>query len=82
MTVRILSAPPKHFTECDVCEGQRVVTVRSVARVEHGTKADRAGFRWRPARLAVVIPCPQCTGAEELIANLPRDAGGGPRATA
>lgn len=82
MTVRIYPAPLKHPSECDVCGGWKRVAVATVSPTGGGT--NRTLWRWLPANLAVVIDCPQCTGAEELVANLPRmpKSGGGPRATA
>jgi hypothetical protein len=84
MTVRIYPAPLKHPSECPVCEGMKRVLVRSVVGVESRAGVWRGFLRWLPTRLAVVIDCPQCTDAEELLANLPRTSGsgGGPRATA
>jgi hypothetical protein len=84
MTVRIYTAPHKHPLDCEVCEGRKRVAVRSVVPTETTAVLGRASWRERPTKLALVIDCPQCTGAEELTANLPRrpDEGGGPRATA
>jgi hypothetical protein len=72
MTVRIYPIPLKHPSECDVCEGSKRVTVRSVVPDETRAVRRRGLWRWFPTKLALVIDCPQCTGAEELIATLPR----------
>jgi hypothetical protein len=84
MTVRIYPATLKHPSECPVCEGTKRVAVRSVVGVESRAGLWRGLLRWLPTRLAVVIDCPQCTDAGELLAHLPRrpGEGGGPRATA
>lgn len=74
MTVRIYSAPWKHPLECDVCDGRTQVTVISVVPTESSAVRGRAFWRWRPTRLALVIDRPQCTGADELAAHLPRGA--------
>jgi hypothetical protein len=78
MTVRIYPAPHKHPLDCEVCGGDRQVKVSRVGR--HG-QGKPGAFRWLASRLSVVIPCPQCAGAEELFGLLPGE-GGGPRATA
>jgi hypothetical protein len=84
MAVRIYPAPHKHPLDCEVCEGRKKVTVRTVVPIGVGLLPRHGLRRWLPTRLALVIDCPQCTGAEELTANLPRrpGEGGGPRATA
>lgn len=77
--------PWAHPLECPVCEGKKRVTVRSIVQTETSALG-RNSWPWlrRPTKLALVIDCPQCTDAEELLAHLPRDPGkgGGPRATA
>lgn len=67
MGVRIYPAPWKHPLECDVCDGGKRVTVRTVVRVTTQRRL------WLPTRLALVVDCPQCTGADELAAHLPGD---------
>jgi hypothetical protein len=73
MTVRLELEPLKHPSECDVCGGWKSVAVATVSPTGGGT--NRKLWRWLPANLAVVIDCPQCTGAEELLAHLPRKPG-------
>ncbi len=73
MTVRIYPAPLTHPSQCDVCGGAKKVTVRSVVATESRAGIWRGMLRWLPTRLALVIDCPQCCGAEELLAHLPRD---------
>lgn len=70
MTVRIYAAPWKHPLECEVCGGSQQVKVSKVVPIGVHSR----GLRWLPTRLAVVIACPQCTGADELVAHLPGGA--------
>lgn len=84
MTVRIHTAPLKHPSACDVCGGTRRVKARSVRRwrlpqpggglvLEEDSHA---------AKFAVLVPCPQCAGAGNLLRLLRPVLGGGPRASA
>lgn len=68
MTVRVYPAPWRHPLECEVCnEGTRQVGLSRLFSFEGQRVA---------SRMSLVIPCPQCTSAEPLVALLPRDTGG------
>lgn len=62
-----------HPKACPVCGGAKRVTMRAVVKTEMSLLGQNS-WPWvrRPAKLALVIDCPQCVGAEELSAGLPR----------
>lgn len=62
-----------HPKACPVCGGAKRVTMHAVVKTEMSLLGQNS-WPWvrRPTKLALVIDCPQCAGAEELNSSLPR----------
>lgn len=74
MSVRIL-AVYTHPRYCVVCDGHLFVKASRLLPVGQGGTGTVRYARETASRLSVVVPCPQCSGADGLLSLLPRDTG-------